>query len=255
MSNDIDNKTAERHIDSDDSSYTVDHQTDRGGVAVAEREDTNANPVGAWREREVPTGVPPFVLEDFNLTERVNPATGELRRFLNPRPDVVQALIKDAPNRVRKGIDDLTAEDGELVAVLAKDMKSLIETAGCIDEFFANGLQYNFANEIARAAVRATRWRKQAIGWASRLRDEQDHPDGLQNLINMVQGSNRRAALIYLAMQDVDPAFEVKYDGAAWNDMRAEANRHARTYLGAERNTRDGKAHESSASRALAESL
>lgn len=233
----------------------IDHGNTGGGVAEAEREDTNANPEGVWRQPQQDSGVPAFVLESFDMKEVPNPETGEIRRFLNVRPAVVEELIKDAPNRLSTAIENLTDEDYTTIEQLAKDIESLLQTASVVDQYFENGIMYNLTGEIARNCVKATNWRNSAKNWAGRLTEQQDTPDGLENLINMVRSSSRVAAMVYSAISRIKTDFTVNYKAAAWQEMQREARRLQERYMGAVSNQATGNANANNATAALIDRL
>lgn len=240
-----------------DTAYAIDHSMDRGGVNVAEREDTNANPVGVFRDKAANTGFPQYILEDFELRESVDAITGEVKRFLNVRSALAHQVAEDAPNRVIRGREELTDEDIALATEFAKSLTDLMQTAGVIDQFLESGIKYSIMSEVTRGAVKATRWVQIANGWASRLKSGEDEPEGLTNMIEMVRNTNRRIAIIDAALYSIDPDVrnEYRYSQAAWSELRAEANRHLTKHNEAANNEVHGRENEKSATQTLISKL
>lgn len=239
-----------------DSTYQIDHNSDVGGVMHAERDDTNANPEGIWREEQVNTGVPPWVHDEFNVRENVNKDTGEIRYFVNPKPAVVNTVAAEAPKRVAAGIEKMTDEDYKLAQQLTADLDNYIQTAGAVDEFFANAPLYHLKSELTNAAVRATRWVKTITGGLLRLKEGQETPEWITNMVNMVESTNRRCAIISHMLADLEPDFrsKLRYDAAAWTVMQQEARKHQQQYFSTT-SDKDNKTNEAQASLSLVANL
>lgn len=222
-------------VESQVNTYAIDHQTDVGNSMYAEREDTNANPQGIFREEQANTGVPPWVYDDFNIRENVNPETGEIRYFVNPKPLVVNLVAKQAPERVQSGMGELDETDIRLAAQLAEEMRSYMQTAIAVDEFFANAPLYHLRSELANSAVRATRWLKTVKSGLSRIKEGQETPDWIDNMINMIRDTNRRCAILATILGELESDYlsKMRYDSAAWQVMGQEARKHAQTYFSA----------------------
>lgn len=244
-------------IDSNVDTHAIDHNSDMGDINHAEREDTNANPAGVWRQENVDTDIPPWIFDDFNLTSRVNQETGEFQQFLNPKPAVVKAVADDAPNRLASGIEEMTQEDYTLAEQLAADMRNYMETAGAVDEFFANSPLYHLKSELTNAAVRATRWVKTIRGGLSRVKEGAETPEWITGMITMVRDTNRRCAIISMMLSDLDPDYRSKlsFIGAAWTVMQQEARKNQDKYLAGKQTNKTRNENEVNTSMALAAGL
>lgn len=239
---------------SNTDNYDIDHgKTGEQGINN-ENPDTNANPDGVFKEEKIDIGIPDYILAEFTVSESNHPVTGAVRRYLNVRPEVVEATIAGAPKRLEMGMDRMTDEDYVIAEQLSKDIISLIETCSAVDEFLGNGVLYNMNNEIARGAVKSTRWRNSAISWNARLQGK-EAPEGLNQLMDMVSSSNRRIAIVHSALSRIPEAKDPNYKAAAWQELRMEAQKKGESFFGSAENKATGTENANNATATLLDNM